>query len=112
VLDLGNRAFEVLHLPGHSPGCIALYDAQNQDLFSGDIIYDGDLLDQLPGSDIPTYISTYEHLQRFSVEAVYPGHYQIFGQNAFRKLWQTTWKLNASQGVLQIYLATLEDWKT
>ncbi len=24
VLDLGDRLFEVLHLPGHSPGCIAL----------------------------------------------------------------------------------------
>jgi glyoxylase-like metal-dependent hydrolase (beta-lactamase superfamily II) len=55
VLDLGNRAFEVLHLPGHSPGCIALYDAKSQELFSGDIVYDGDLLDELPGSDIPTY---------------------------------------------------------
>ncbi len=86
VLDLGNRAFEVLHLPGHSPGCIALYDAQNQELFSGDIIYDGDLLDQLPGSNIPAYISTYEQLQRFSVETVYPGHYHIFGQKRFQEI--------------------------
>ena len=86
VLDLGNRAFEVLHLPGHSPGCIALYDAQNQEFFSGDVIYDGDLLDQLPGSNVSDYISTYEQLQRFPVETVYPGHYKVFGQKRFQEI--------------------------
>jgi hypothetical protein len=27
VIDLGNRHFEVLHLPGHSPGSIGLWEA-------------------------------------------------------------------------------------
>jgi glyoxylase-like metal-dependent hydrolase (beta-lactamase superfamily II) len=75
-----------LHLPGHSPGCIALYDAKSQELFSGDIVYDGELLDELPGSDIPTYISTYERLQRLSVETVYPGHYHVFGRERLQQL--------------------------
>jgi glyoxylase-like metal-dependent hydrolase (beta-lactamase superfamily II) len=86
ILDLGDRTFEVLHLPGHSPGCIALYDPKNQELFSGDVIYDGDLLDQLPGSDIPTYIATYNRLQHLPVEAVYPGHYRIFGRDRYHQL--------------------------
>jgi glyoxylase-like metal-dependent hydrolase (beta-lactamase superfamily II) len=86
VLDLGDRAFEVLHLPGHSTGCIALYDAQNQELFSGDVIYDGDLLDQLPGSDIPTYIKTYQRLEKLPVESVYPGHYGVFGRERFHHI--------------------------
>ena len=41
VIDLGDRALEVLHLPGHSAGSIALYDAKRQELFSGDFVYDG-----------------------------------------------------------------------
>jgi glyoxylase-like metal-dependent hydrolase (beta-lactamase superfamily II) len=86
VLDLGDRAFEVLHLPGHSPGCIALYDAKSQELFSGDVIYDGDLLDQLPGSDIPTYIETYERLQKLPIETVYPGHYATFGRDRYQQI--------------------------
>ena len=86
VLDLGNKAFEILHLPGHSPGCIALYDAQNQELFSGDVIYDGDLLDHLPGSNISDYVSTYERIQNLSVETVYPGHYHIFGHKRFGEI--------------------------
>jgi glyoxylase-like metal-dependent hydrolase (beta-lactamase superfamily II) len=86
VLDLGNRAFEVLHLPGHSPGCIALYDRKQSLLFSGDVVYDGDLLDQLPGSDIMTYLKTYERLQSLPVEVVYPGHYKSFGPRRLQEI--------------------------
>ncbi|MBW4442732.1 MAG: MBL fold metallo-hydrolase [Plectolyngbya sp. WJT66-NPBG17] len=86
VLDLGDRAFEVLHLPGHSPGCIGLYDSQSQDLFSGDVIYDGDLLDELHCSHIPTYIESYERLKKMSIETVYPGHYQTFGKERYHQI--------------------------
>ena len=86
VLDLGDRAFEVLHLPGHSPGCIGLYDPRSNDLFSGDVIYDGDLLDELHCSHIPTYIASYERLQNLPIQTVYPGHYQIFGQERYQQI--------------------------
>jgi glyoxylase-like metal-dependent hydrolase (beta-lactamase superfamily II) len=86
VLDLGNRAFEVMHLPGHSHGCIALYDPQAKDIFSGDVIYDGELLDALHCSDISTYIATYERLQKLAVETVYPGHYRIFGEAKYDQI--------------------------
>jgi glyoxylase-like metal-dependent hydrolase (beta-lactamase superfamily II) len=86
VLDLGDRALEVLHLPGHSAGCIALYDHRSQALFSGDVIYDGELLDELHCSNIPDYIHTYERLQKLPVEVVYPGHYQSFGWEKYQQI--------------------------
>jgi glyoxylase-like metal-dependent hydrolase (beta-lactamase superfamily II) len=86
VIDLGNRALEVLHLPGHSAGCIALYDRRSQALFSGDVIYDGELLDELHCSNIPDYIYTYERLQKLSVETVYPGHYQSFERTKYQHI--------------------------
>jgi len=86
VLDLGDRAFEVMHLPGHSPGCIALYDPVAKELFSGDVVYDGELLDQLHCSHVPTYLSTFERLLTLPVETVYPGHYCIVDQPRYRTL--------------------------
>ena len=44
VIDLGDRVFEVLHLPGHSPGSIGLWEESTGTLFSGDAVYDGQLL--------------------------------------------------------------------
>ena len=80
VIDIGNRAFEVLHLPGHSPGSIGLWDADSGVLFSGDAIYDGPLLDQLDGSDIDDYVRTMERLRTLPVVAVHGGHEPSFGR--------------------------------
>ena len=38
VIDLGDRHFEAPHLPGHSPGGIALWEAATGTLFSGDVV--------------------------------------------------------------------------
>ncbi|MEJ0007003.1 MAG: MBL fold metallo-hydrolase [Steroidobacteraceae bacterium] len=70
VIDLGDRVFEVLHLPGHSPGSIGLLESRTGTLFSGDAIYDGPLLDDIPGSDIAAYIRTMRRLLTLSVTVV------------------------------------------
>lgn len=74
VLDLGDRRFEVLHLPGHSPGSIGLWEGASGTLFSGDALYDGPLLDELPGSDIGSYVATMERLLSLPVRVVHAGH--------------------------------------
>jgi glyoxylase-like metal-dependent hydrolase (beta-lactamase superfamily II) len=86
VVDLGDRAFEVLHLPGHSPGSIALWDAASSTLFSGDAIYDGPLLDQIPGSDIQAYIRSMERLRDLPARVVHAGHDPSFGRDRLVEL--------------------------
>ena len=86
VVDLGNRAFEVLHLPGHSPGSIGLYEHATQTLFSGDAIYDGPLLDNLPDSDIAAYRRTMERLLLLPVSIVHAGHDPSFGRERLQSL--------------------------
>lgn len=86
VVDLGDRAFEVLHLPGHSPGSIGLWEAQSGLLFSGDAVYDGPLLDQLPGSDQAAYAQTMRRLLELPVEVVHAGHDPSFGRERLREL--------------------------
>jgi glyoxylase-like metal-dependent hydrolase (beta-lactamase superfamily II) len=77
-VDLGNRHFEVLHLPGHSPGSIGLLDVKAQTLFSGDAVYDGLLLDDLPDSNITDYLTTMRRLQTLQVRVVHGGHEPSF----------------------------------
>ncbi|NOX31989.1 MAG: MBL fold metallo-hydrolase [Actinobacteria bacterium] len=88
VIDLGDRAFEVLHLPGHSPGSIGLYDAKSRLLFSGDAVYDGPLLDELDGSDVEHYVATMMRLMALDVEVVHGGHGSSMGPKRFREIVQ------------------------
>lgn len=80
VLDLGDCAFQVLHVPGHSPGSIALWDPKSRTVFSGDAVYDGDLLDNLYHSDPDTYRRTLERLRALDAETFHGGHYPSFGK--------------------------------
>jgi glyoxylase-like metal-dependent hydrolase (beta-lactamase superfamily II) len=74
IIDLGDRHFEVLHLPGHSPGSIGLWEASAGILFSGDAIYDGPLLDEGGDSDIPAYIATMHRLASLPARVIHGGH--------------------------------------
>jgi glyoxylase-like metal-dependent hydrolase (beta-lactamase superfamily II) len=80
VVDLGDRAFTVLHLPGHTPGSIGLFDERSGILFSGDAVYDGELLDYLPESNIGDYVATMRRLQELPVTVVHGGHDPSFGR--------------------------------
>ena len=86
VIDLGDRVFEVLHLPGHSPGSLGLWEAASGTLFSGDAVYDGPLLDELPESDIPRYVATMRRLRDLPVSVVHAGHEASFGRERLREL--------------------------
>ena len=86
VVDLGDRRFEVLYLPGHSPGSIGLWEVATGTLFSGDAIYDGPLLDELPDSDIAAYCATMERLLTLPVRVVHGGHDPSFDGDRLRVL--------------------------
>jgi len=86
VLDLGNSAFEVLHLPGHSPGSIGLWEKATGILFSGDAIYDGPLLDDIGGADKQAYARTMKRLRKLPVNVVHGGHDPSFGKKRLYEL--------------------------
>jgi glyoxylase-like metal-dependent hydrolase (beta-lactamase superfamily II) len=74
VVDTGQRRFEVLHLPGHTAGGIGLWEARTGVLFSGDVIYDGVLIDTAPTSRIADYIATMKRLKELPARLVLGGH--------------------------------------
>lgn len=86
TVDIGSRRFEVLHLPGHSPGSMGLWEAATGTLFSGDALYDGPLLDELDHSDIPAYIRTMKRLRDLPVTVVHAGHDPSFGRDRLVEL--------------------------
>jgi len=86
IVDLGDRSFEVLHLPGHSPGSIGLWEANTGTLFSGDAVYDAQLLDELPGSDKTVYRQTMKRLLEMPVTVVHAGHEGSFGYERLREI--------------------------
>jgi glyoxylase-like metal-dependent hydrolase (beta-lactamase superfamily II) len=86
IVDTGDRQFEVLHLPGHSPGSIGLWEKGTGILFSGDAVYDGPLLDELHHSDIAAYIRTMRRLRELPVRVVHAGHDPSFGRDRLRAL--------------------------
>lgn len=73
-IDLGDRVFTVLHLPGHSPGGIGLLDEADGLFLSGDAIYDDDILDDLPGASVPDYVATMERLRHLDCRLIIGGH--------------------------------------
>ncbi|MEM9912318.1 MAG: MBL fold metallo-hydrolase [Pseudomonadota bacterium] len=80
VIDLGDRVFHVFHLPGHSPGSIALYEAGTGLLFSGDVIYDGALIDDLYHSDAAVLAASHARLRELPVTTIHGGHFGSFGR--------------------------------
>lgn len=93
MIDLGDRHLTVLHLPGHSPGSIALYDAADRALFSGDVIYDLDtdeqLLDELQGSNIGDYVASMHRLKELDVDITYSGHGPLLHSDRFHEIIDT-----------------------
>ena len=51
-IKLGNSSLKILHVPGHSPGHIALYSAQDKFVIVGDVLFKGSIgRTDLPGGD-------------------------------------------------------------
>jgi len=86
VLDLGNRNFRVFHMPGHSPGSICLFESATATLFAGDVLYDGELLDNLYHSDPEVYSETLARLREIPAETFHCGHYASFGRQRMLEL--------------------------
>ncbi|HEY3378562.1 MAG TPA: MBL fold metallo-hydrolase [Armatimonadota bacterium] len=76
VVEVGNHHLTVLHTPGHTPGCICLYDAEDGILFSGDTLFAGThgRVD-FPGSDPAQMVCSLQRLRALPADTrFYPGH--------------------------------------
>ncbi|MGI9421408.1 MAG: MBL fold metallo-hydrolase [Geminicoccaceae bacterium] len=85
-IDLGDRSFEVIHTPGHSPGGIALFEPETGILFSGDIVYDGPLIEDTYHADAEDYVASMRRLLDLPVQIVHGGHFPSYGPTRHREI--------------------------
>lgn len=75
---------EVLHVPGHSHGHLALYDAQHKAAFVGDAIHGRGCPKAAGGLAIPVtyyyvdiYLSTLRYFEQLAIDVLYSGHWPV-----------------------------------
>lgn len=78
TVSFGGASWEVLHTPGHSPGSICFYDAQNSFVVSGDVLFMNSIgrTEGLPRTSLPQLMeSIFQTLLPLPDDTtVYPGH--------------------------------------
>ncbi len=85
-IDLGDRSFEVIHTPGHSPGGIALWEAASGVLISGDIVYDGPLIESGDPGEMAQYHASMARLYDLPVRVVHGGHFPSYDGARHRRI--------------------------
>ena len=78
-LDIGGMDWEVLHIPGHSMGGIALYHRAKKVLIPGDVIYADHAIGRfdLHGANPSDLKNSLLRLAELEVDILLPGHNQI-----------------------------------
>jgi hydroxyacylglutathione hydrolase len=90
-LILGGDVFQVLHVPGHSPGSIALYSSTRGALFSGDVVFDQSIgRTDFPGGDGRLLKNSITRLSELDAGSLLPGHMGIVeGSDQVRRNFKT-----------------------
>lgn len=79
TLEIGGMSWEVLHVPGHSSGSIALYQPEQKVLIPGDTVYADYAIGRfdLHGADGPALGRSLMRLAELDVDVLLPGHNRI-----------------------------------
>ena len=76
-IDIGGRTLRVLHTPGHSPGHMCFWEEARGYLFTGDLVYKGELLAYYPSTDPKAYFASLEKIAYLPAERIFPAHYSL-----------------------------------
>ncbi len=79
TLEIGGMVWDVIHIPGHSMGGIALYEPAAKILIPGDVVYADYAIGRfdLFGADASKLKESLGNLAKLDVDILLPGHNQI-----------------------------------
>ncbi|MGV1049115.1 MAG: MBL fold metallo-hydrolase [Solirubrobacterales bacterium] len=75
VLEVGRLRLEVIHLPGHSPGQIGLWNPETRSLYCADICHFPSPLVPYPMGNVDDQIATIERCKALEPHYLWEGHY-------------------------------------
>jgi hydroxyacylglutathione hydrolase len=74
-LTIGDKTFQIIPTPGHSPGSVCIYWEEEKLLISGDtVFYMGVGRTDLPGGNVETLGNSIKQVSGLDVEYLLPGH--------------------------------------
>lgn len=103
VIQVGNKTFELIHTPGHTPGQLAVVIPQDKIAFVGDTLFNG-CQTWLHASDVDLWLESLDRLLDLDVDLIVPGHgpvcskQEIYVQRAFLMEWVTTMAVAVGKG--------------
>lgn len=76
IIDIGGRKFEVILIPGHTPGSIALLDRDNRIIITGDTVSAGPVFMFGESRSLTAYMLSLKKLLSMSdaFDTIYPSH--------------------------------------
>lgn len=75
TIDLGNYRLQTIYTPGHTSGCICVYEPGKRLLFSGDTVFSGGTVSDIRASgNASDYFNSLARLSAFKVDHLYPAH--------------------------------------
>ena len=79
IIDLGDRPLEIIEIPGHTPGSIAILDINSRILISGDSVQNGIIFMFGPLRNMETYVGSLKKLITFTdrFDCIWPSHGDI-----------------------------------
>ncbi|MDZ7688855.1 MAG: MBL fold metallo-hydrolase [Halobacteriales archaeon] len=81
-VEMNGARFEVLHTPGHSPGSVCYWCADEGVVFSGDLLFENGAPGHAdtPGGDADALRESLERLGSLDAVRAYPGHREPFDE--------------------------------
>ena len=79
TMDLGGVSLQVLHTPGHTAGCLAVFVPERGALFTTDTVLGGSTTAIGDNGDLAQYLQSLDTLRGIGAKTIYPGHGDLVG---------------------------------
>lgn len=74
IFDIGNVLLKIIETPGHTSGCICIYEPNKHYIFSGDTLFKGAITNIYESGSISEYINSLQTLNTLRIREFFPSH--------------------------------------